>query len=223
MENTYRNAKQAKVNSPIVIISNQKFKLNSGTIELRKHSKTGELIESFDVSSDKIRISANEIIVQPSNSLPYETEIYVVISDGFVISENNGTSFSGFDANGDKQFKFATEDPIGKSLGGGIIVSKENCWYVVISPEKSEMLCTWAEFSKVIQNTQDKTGTTGWYVPEFYEMQFYKKFLEEKKFYWTNSEVNANNSLILNTSTDTPLTSNKNYSFLVRTFKKVNF
>ena len=36
------------------------------------------------------------------------------------------------------------------------------------------------EFSKAIQNTQKITGTTGWYVPGYYEMQFYKKYLKEE-------------------------------------------
>jgi len=223
MEKTYRNSKQANVTSPIVVITNQEVRFNSGTLELRKGSKTGELIESFDVSSDKILISAREIIIQPSNPLPYETEVHMVMSDGFVVSTMNGSSFSGFDANGNKQFKFKTEDPIGKSLDGGVIISKENSWYVVISPEESETLTTWTEFSKAIQNTQNITGTTGWYVPGYYEMQFYKKYLKEEESYWTNTEVNSSSSYTLNTSKDTPVTSNKSNPYLVRTFKKVNF
>ena len=223
MEKTYRNSKQANVASPIVVVTNQQVRFNSGTLELRKGSKTGELIESFDVSSDKILISAREIIIQPSNPLPYETEIHMVMSDGFVVSTMNGSSFSGFDANGNKEFKFKTEDPIGKSLDGGVIISKENCWYVVISPEESEMSTTWTEFNKVIQNTQDITKTTGWYIPGYYEMQFYKNYLKKEESYWTNTEVNTNNSYTLNTSKDAPVTSNKSNHHLVRTFKKVNF
>lgn len=224
MEKIYRNSKQAKVTSPIVLISNQKIKFgSSGTIELRKGSKTGELIESFDVSSNKVLISAREIIVQPSNQLPYETEIYVVMSDGFVVSAINGTSFSGFDVNGDKEFKFVTEDSIGKPLEGGIVISKENSWYVVMSPEKSEMFLTWLEFDKAIQKTEEDTGTTGWYVPGHYEMQFYEKYLKSEEYYWTNTEIDTNNSYTLNTNSNTPVVSDKNHSYLVRTFKKVNF
>jgi hypothetical protein len=78
MEKIFNGSNQAPVFSPIVLVSNQEIKFgSSGTIELRKNSKTGELIESFDILSDKIVISAWEIIIQPTNPFPYETEIYM--------------------------------------------------------------------------------------------------------------------------------------------------
>lgn len=224
MEKIYRNSKQAKVTSPIVLVSNQKIAFgSSGTIELRKSSKTGELIESFDVTSDKVLISAREIIIHPSNPLPYETEIHMVMSDGFVVSAMNGTSFSGFDVHGDKEFKFVTEDAMGKPLEGGTVIAKENSWYVVISPEKSKICLTWNELNKAIQKTEEVTGTTGWYVPGYYEMQLYQKYLKTEESYWTNTELDTNTSYSLNTNTNAPVISNKSDSYLVRTFKKVNF
>lgn len=219
----YRNSKQAKVTSPIVLVSNQSITFgSSGRIELRKGSKTGELIESFDTSSDKVLISARELIIQPSNPLPYETEIYMTMSDGFVVSTINGTSFSGFDVNGDNEFKFVTEDPIGKPLEGGIVISKENSWYIVMSPEISEMLLTWNELNKAVQKTEEVTGTTGWYIPGYYEMQFYKKYFKNEKSYWTNTKLDDNTAYALNITSDAPVISNKSDSYLVRTFKKVN-
>ena len=124
--------------------------------------------------------------------------------------------------NGDKEFKFVTEDPIGKPLEGGIVISKENSWYVVISPEKSEMLLTCYEFYKAIQKTEEDTGTSGWYIPDYYEMQFYKKYLKNDELYWTNTEVDINNSYVLNNNINFPVVLSKKYSHLVRAFKKVN-
>ena len=223
MGKIFNGSNQAPVFSPIVLVSNQEIKFgSSGMIELRKNSKTGELIESFDILSDKIVISAWEIIIQPTNPLPYETEIYMLMSDGFIISKINGSSFSGFAVNGNEEFKFVTENPIGKSLEGGIVISKENSWYVVISPEKSEMLLTWYEFDKAIQKTEEDTGTSGWYIPDYYEMQFYKKYLNNDELYWTNTEVDINNSYVLNNNANFPVVLSKKYSHLVRTFKKVN-
>jgi len=222
MEKIYRNSKQAKVTSPIVLVSNQKINFgSSGTIELRKGSKTGELIESFGISNNKVLISANELIIQPSNPLPYETEIYVVMSDGFVISAVNGTSFSEFDVHGDEEFKFVTEDPIGKPLEGGIVISKEGSWYIVVSPEMSEMILTWTELNKAVQKAEEVTGTTGWYIPGYHEMQFYQKHLKNEKSYWTNTELNANTAYGLNTTSNAPMIFNKSDSYLIRTFKKV--
>ena len=91
MGKIFNGSNQAPVFSPIVLVSNQEIKFgSSGTIELRKNSKTGELIESFDILSDKIIISAWEIIIQPTNPFPYETEIYVLMSDGEL---NEGTTW----------------------------------------------------------------------------------------------------------------------------------
>ena len=224
MEKIYRNSKQAKVTSPIVLVSNQKIAFGpSGTIELRKVSKTGELIESFEVSSNKVLISAREIVIHPSNPLPYETEIHMIMSDGFIVSAINGTSFSGYGVHGDKELKIVTEDPIGKPLEGGIVIAKENSWYVVMSPEKSEIPLLWTELNRAIQKAEEVTETTGWYVPGYYEMQFYQKHLNSEESYWTNTELDINTSYSLNTSSSAPTISNKSDSYLVRTFKKVNF
>ena len=51
----------------------------------------------------------------------------------------------------------------------------------------------------------------------------FTKYLKEEESYWTNTEVNSSSSYTLNTSKDTPVTSNKSNPYLVRTFKKVNF
>ena len=124
---------------------------------------------------------------------------------------------------GDKEFKFLTEDPIGKPLEGGTVIAKENSSYVVISPEKSETLLTWTEFSKAIKKAEEVTGTTGWYVPGYYEMQFYQNHLNSEDSYWTNTELDINTSYSLNIISNAPVISDKSDSYLVRTFKKVNF
>lgn len=224
MEKIYNNEKKAKVTSPIVIEANQKIVLgSSGKVQLRKNSKNGELIEEFDVTTDKILISAMEIIIQPTNPLPYETEIHMVMSDGFVVSAINGSSFSGFDMDGNKNFKFTTEDAIGNPLEGGTVISKENGFYIVISPEKSEMRLSWYEFDKAIKKVKKFTETDGWYIPGYYEMQFYKKHLKDKKNYWTNTEIDSKNSYTINKEKNTPFVADKNKFYLVRTFKKINY
>lgn len=224
MEKIFNYSEQAKITSPIVLQSNQSVRIgSSGTIQLRKNSKTGELIESFDTSSDKVLISAREIIVKPTNPLPYETEIHVVMSDGFLVSTINGTTFSGLDVNGDKEFKFQTEDQVGNPLEGGIAILKENNWYVVMAPKNSELLIDWNNRNQAIQRAERITGTSNWQIPTYWEMQLYMEHLEDKKIYWTSTEVDDNNAYCINRSTKIPKVSNKNFTHLIRTFKKVNF
>jgi hypothetical protein len=233
MEKIYNGQVDASINSVICIKSNQQISLgSSGTLELRKDSKDGELIESFDVTSDRISISAWELIVQPSNSLPYESEIYLVMSDGFIVSDINGSSFSGFAVNGDKTFKFNTakevilppepqpELKIGDSLEGGIIIDKVDDIFTVISPKKSEMNLTMYEINKAIQKTEEDTGTTGWYLSSLYEFQNYTNHLESDKYYWTSTEVDLEHSYALNTNNRVPYSTKKRESHLIRLFKK---
>lgn len=218
MNKTYNGQVDAGVNSPIFIKSNQEICLGfSGTLQLRKDSKTGELIESFDVTSDKVSISAWELIIQPSNPLPYETEIYLVMNDGFIVSAVNGSSFSGFDVNGDKTFKFNTES-FTQLLK---VESPNNEVEIFISPEKSEMNLTWYEIYKAIQKTEEDTGTTGWYLPSIYELQNYKNKLKSDAYYWSSTEIDLEYSYALNTNNQVPHSTNKKESHLIRLFKKV--
>lgn len=224
MEKIYNNHTEANVNSYICVISNQDITFgNSGSIELRKDSKSGEVIESFSVNSSQILISARELLIKPSNSLPYETQIYMTISDGFIVSSTNGSSFSGFDVNGDKEFKFTTENALGKYLNGGVVISKNNSQYTIVSSQKSEMKLTWHEFDKVIQKITQDTGTTGWYVPTLQELQNHKEVLKLNDFYWTSSENDTLTSYKINMNSNIPYVANKSESYLIRLFKKVNF
>lgn len=234
MEKIYNGQVNASINSNIYIKSNQEISLgSSGTLELRKNSKNGELIESFDVSSDKILISAWELLVQPSNPLPYESEIYLTMTDGFIVSAVNGSSFSGFDVNGNDEFKFNTEKEVilppepqpelkvGDSLEGGIIIDKVNEIFTIISPKKSEMNLTMYEIDKVIKKTEEDTETFGWYLPNLYEFQNYTNHLESDKYYWTSTEVDLEHFYALNTNNRISYSTNKGKSNLIRLFKKI--
>jgi hypothetical protein len=224
MNKIYNGQISAKVTLPIYVISNQDIVFGaSGSIELRKNSKSGQLIESFDTNSDKVKISARELIIYPTNQLPYETEIYVVISDGFILSKVNGSSFSEFSLDGNKEFKFQTEDSLGNFLEGGTVISKEGGRYTIISDEKYEMNLTWYEIYKAIEKTQNDTGKNGWYVPSLYELINYKDHLKSEESYWTNTEDTSEKAYLLNINTNTPYITNKIESHLIRLFKKVNY
>lgn len=236
MKKTYNGRVKANVNAPICIISNQSISFgSSGYLELRKESKTGDLIESFDVNSDRVKISARELLIYPTNQLPFETEIYLVMSDGFIVSDVNGSSFSGFDVNGDKEFKFTTEDVViveeeiqiieePTSLEGGLVIAKDGGVYTVVAPPQSEMNLTWYELDKAIQKTEQDTKSIGWYLPSFYEMQKYKNnWKSSEELYWTSTEKDSDIAYALNMNNSVPYIADKSKSHLIRLFKKVNF
>lgn len=226
-----RYDKSKGVKLPICIYYNQNISLgSSGTLSLRKGSRTGEIIESFDATSDKILVSARELLVYPSNPLPYETTVHVTVSDEFVVSSMNGSKFTGLDENGDVEFYFTTESPYGKILDGGIVVSKDNNgYYWIAAPQSTEINGSWNEISKVIAKVSSETSTTGWILPTKNIIQ--NQLIPNKKYwvdensqnnlYWTKDEVDSNNAYYINVNDNISYSGNKEEFHSIRLFKKV--
>lgn len=195
----------------------------SGTAKLRKGSQTGEILEEFDVHSKKVSTSARELVLYPENTLPYETEIFLTMDDGFVIAKLSGEKCNFLNETSDSTFSFTTENPIGKSLDGGTILAKNGGRYLIIAPKKAELDLFWEERGKAITYTEKVTGTSGWFVPSLNLLineDLNVKNLwfegEDNNIFWTNDDgygIDMNNLI--------PLSINKNTSNKVRTFKLV--
>jgi hypothetical protein len=195
---------------------------NSGTARLRKGSQTGEILEEFDVHSGKVSASARELVLFPKQTLPYETEIFLTLDDGFVIAKSSGEKCNFLNETSEVTFSFTTEDPIGKSLEGGTIVAKNGGRYLIVSPKKAEISLFWEEKEKVIAYTEEVTGTSGWFIPSSgllinEELNVRNLWFEseDNNNFWTNDDYEIDMSdLILRTI-------NKNTINKVRTFKFV--
>ena len=195
---------------------------NSGTARLRKGSQTGEILEEFDVHSGKVSASARELVLFPKQTLPYETEIFLTLDDGFVIAKSSGEKCNFLNETSEVTFSFTTEDPIGKSLEGGTIVAKNGGRYLIVSPKKAEISLFWEEKEKVITYTEEVTGTSGWFIPSSgllinEELNVRNLWFEseDNNNFWTNDDYEIDMSdLILRTI-------NKNTINKVRTFKFV--
>ena len=195
---------------------------DSGTARLRKGSQTGEILEEFDVHSGKVSASARELVLFPKQTLPYETEIFLTLDDGFVIAKSSGEKCNFLNETSEVTFSFTTEDPIGKSLEGGTIVAKNGGRYLIVSPKKAEISLFWEEKEKVITYTEEVTGTSGWFIPSSgllinEELNVRNLWFEseDNNNFWTNDDYEIDMSdLILRTI-------NKNTINKVRTFKFV--
>ncbi len=196
---------------------------DSGTARLRKGSQTGEILEEFDVHSQKVSASGNELVLYPEKLLPYETKIFLTMDDGFVIAKASGEKCNFLNETSDVTFSFTTEDPIGKSLDGGIIISKSGGRYLIVSPKKAELNLLWEEKENVITHTEEVTGTSGWFIPSIGLLMnedlnarnlWFKS--EDNNIFWTNDDgygIDMNDLI--------PLSINKNTFNKVRTFKFV--
>lgn len=231
MEKIKRYDKNKSVGLPICILYNQKISLgSSGTLSLRKGSRTGEVIESFDVTSDKILINVRELLVYPTNPLPYETTVYVTVSDGFVVSSMNGSGFTGLGEDGTEEFYFDTEHPYGKPLEGGTVVAKdEGGYYWVAAPQSTKIKGSWNEISNVITRVSNETGTTGWILPTksiiLGQLIANKNYWIDQDFedhsYWANDEIDSNLAYFVNVNNGGFYSDNKEVFHTIHLFKKV--
>jgi hypothetical protein len=194
----------------------------SGTARLRKGSQFGEILEEFDVKSDKVQITNNGLVLLPETQLPYETEIFLTMDDGFVIAKRSGERCTFLNEKSDTTFSIITEDPIGNSWDGGTIISKVGGRYLIVSPKEAELNLFWEEREKAIAHTKKITGTKGWFIPSssllmnkelnVRDLWFHN---EDGSDFWTSDEFSIN-------MTDLILASiNKNTLNKVRTFKFV--
>ena len=194
----------------------------SGTARLRKGSQFGEILEEFDVNSDKVQIRNNGLVLLPETQLPYETEIFLTMDDGFVIAERSGERCTFLNEKSDTTFSIITEDPIGNAWDGGTIISKVGGRYLIVSPKEAELNLFWEEREKAIAHTEKITGTKGWFIPSssllmnkelnVRDLWFHN---EDGSDFWTSDEFSID-------MTDLILQSiNKNILNKVRTFKFV--
>jgi hypothetical protein len=145
------------------------------------------------------------------------------MDDGFVIAKASGEKCNFLNENSDVTFSFITEDPIGKSLDGGIIISKNDGRYLIVSPKKAELNLFWEEREKAIAHTEEVTGTSGWVIPSVSLLinenlnvrnLWFKS--EDNNIFWTNDDGYG-----IDMSDLIPLSINKNILNRVRTFKFV--
>jgi hypothetical protein len=193
-----------------------------GTARLRRGSQTGEILEEFNVTSKKVSVSGKELVLHPEKILPYETEIFLTMDDGFVIAKSSGEKCNFLNETSKVTFSFTTEDPIGKSLEGGIIVAKNGGRYLIVSPKKAEMSLFWEEKEKAIAHTEEVTGTSGWFIPSsslLINEQLNVRNLwfksEDNNNFWTSDDYELNMSDLILKSI------NNNTINKVRTFKFV--
>jgi hypothetical protein len=194
----------------------------SGTARLRKGSQFGEVLEEFDVNSDKVQIRNHGLVLFPEKQLPYETEVFLTMDDGFVIAERSGEKCTFLNERSNTTFSIFTGSAIGNSLDGGTVISKVGGRYLVVSPQEAELNLFWEEKEKAIAHTQKITGTRGWFIPSLSlllneELNVRDVWFrgEDHNTFWTSDDYEIDMSDLIVKSI------NKNILNKVRTFKFV--
>ena len=94
----------------IVVTFTENIELgDSGRIELRKWSSSGELVQEFDVSDSQdlvhLSISGDQLTINPAENFDYDTTYYVVFISG-AVTDTSGNPYAGTAA-----YDFSTEAP----------------------------------------------------------------------------------------------------------------
>jgi hypothetical protein len=230
--------KNIKVDRKIICrLFNQPIVIGSGVAKLRKGSQTGEVLEEFSSDSNKVSASAYELALFPEKTLPYDTEIFLTLDDGFVVAERTGQKCDFLNETSKITFSFTTEkepvvvsetiDIIGTELEGGIVVAEIGGRYLVASPKSSELIIPWEEKEKVITHTENITGKTGWFIPSLNLLMnsniniknILLRNTNDSQNIFLTSDENINGAYAVDLDNLIPKTVDKNIPYKVHTFK----
>ena len=215
---------------------NQLIKIGeSGSAKLRSGTQNGEIIEEFPFDSDRVFTSAKDLIIKPSNPLPYNTKVYLTMDVGFVVSAKTGEKCNFLTETSAKTFYFTTQpEPVvekvvrkvGDQVFGGTIVSITAGGCLIISPEFTERTDVWDSSSNTISFTQENTSTKGWFIPtkeqlinpELIPFDCVNEISGQHTILWSSNGI-GDSGYAVDVSTRRLILINKNNKRRLRTFK----
>jgi hypothetical protein len=141
----------------------------TGTIELRSGSTSGTILESFNAaSSDRISISSNDWILDPTSSLPDGSVTIHTIIPSTAIQNYVGLNTTGADTH---SFTTIPAPALGDSYEGGFLICKASPLRWVVSPRSAEVSRDWYFRNDANTTAQSVSGCTGWFVPTRPQLQ----------------------------------------------------
>jgi hypothetical protein len=159
----------------------------TGTITLRRDSAAGTILESYDAAtSNRITISGNNWILNPTNNLP-EATIFLVIPNGAIIG------YLGLNIGG-LTYSFGSFAVLGSVFEGGNLVCKASPVRWVVAPSAANVYTTFSNRNTANTCAQDVSGCTGWFVPTCTQLQNpgytcrqYWNYINTTCCYWSSS------------------------------------
>lgn len=166
----------------------------TGTINLRRDSSSGTILESYDAaSSNRISIVGNDWILDPTSNLPYSTLIFLEIPNTAI----NG--FPGLNVAGGTTHSFTSRALApGDAFGGGFIICQSAGTRWIIAPSNTEQCLTWYGRGGGVTCAANVTGCSGWFLPSLSVMQNPGALCAQfwngctPGTYWSNTVINHN-------------------------------
>jgi len=200
----------------------------TGTVQLRAGSTSGSVIESFDAaSSDRISISGNNYIIDPTSNLGFSTSIHTIIPSTAIVG------YVGLNTTGADTHSFTTVAlNLGDSYEGGFLICKASPLRWVVSPYSAEVSRNWYNRNDANTRAQQVSGCTGWFVPTRTQLQnpgyCCRSFwgpspCYSSTRYWSSTEHIAHFACTVCFNTGNAGTTGKHLSFCVRAFRCVTY
>jgi hypothetical protein len=201
----------------------------TGTIELRSGSTSGTIIESFNAaSSDRISVSGNNWILDPTSNLGFSTSIHTIIPSTAI------TNYVGLNTTGADSHSFTTRDlELGDSYEGGFLICCASPLRWVVAPNTAEVSRTWYLRNDANTTAQQVSGCTGWFVPTCGQLQnpghtcrtFWDSFASggAASQYWSSTEYSGSSACTVYVSSGGSFQNNKLNSHCVRAFRCVTY
>ena len=200
----------------------------TGTIQIRRDSTSGSLIESFNVStSSSITVSGNDFIINPTNNLPPGVTIHTIIPSLAI------PGYVGLNTTGADSHSFTTRNPlVGDAYEGGYLICASGGIRWVVAPNTGEVSRNWYCRGHANTRAQQVSGCTGWFVPSIAQLQnpgyVCRTYWDSYSLtcYWSDSNSGSANAWFVNFANGTADAFNggvKDRGFCVRSFRCVTY
>ena len=203
----------------------------TANITLRNSSGIGTVIQTIGVNSTSVTTSGAVVTIDPPSSLPYSTNVYVVVDEGAFINSNIGSPSPLIDT-----YDFTTTvDPRGSAFEGGYLICLSAGVYWIAAPNAAAVSTTWYDRNSANTSAQSVSGCTGWFVPSCGQLQnpgfICRTFWESLPGgrHWSNTEQNATRAWYVDLSTGVASYDNfgcgynKSFDCSIRSFRCVTY
>ena len=138
-----------------VVNFNKTIQRGTGTIVLRRDSNSGSAIQSFDAaSSSRLTFSGSKLTIDPSVTLDYYKNYYMVIPSGAVKGWGGTSSWNIRSVN----------TSTGQSYCGGTIICQTSNTRWIVAPDNAQVTVVWNSRNNAASCAQSRTGVGGWFV-----------------------------------------------------------
>jgi hypothetical protein len=220
--NPVNGATNVGLNTSITLTFTSTPTRGTGTIEIRNGSVGGTLVESFDAaSSNRISISGNNYIIDPTNNLGFSTSYHTIIPSTAI------TGYAGLNTTGASSHSFTTKNvALGDAYFSGYLICQSSGVRWIVAPVAAEV-SRGPYSTDANRRAQEVTGCAGWFIPSCGQLQnpgyacrtYWDSY--SSSLYWSTTNAEGPLTWAVSMSDGSAVKRYFTYSFCTRSFRCV--